>query len=369
MKGKRSELELKLLQMFMVGVPGTEIDSQVTSFLESYQPGGILYFAENYESPALMAEYSGEMQNCLKENRNLPLFIAVDQEGGKVQRLGKPFIHFPEAAKIGSLDSPKLAFDIAEVMSKELSAVGINLDFWPLCDINTRPSNPVIGKRAFGDDEELVSRISSAIVRGFVRNGMVACVKHFPGHGDTTVDSHKILPKSSVDWADLEKREIKPFLKAMRAKTDMFMTAHILNDKIDDVYPASISYTTITKLLRGEMRFNRIVISDDMQMDAISNNFNEDDVVALAINAGSDMLIYRDMERGQRAMDVALRFLEEGRISAEQVNESYSRIEEVKKRVLAKRPAPDIEALGSIIGCDDHLAVLSEIGDRLAEIN
>jgi beta-N-acetylhexosaminidase len=360
----RPELEWKLAQMFIVGTPGVELGDSSREFLSEYQPGGVIYFAQNYERPALLAEMSQEIQKTRDPKRNLPLFLSVDHEGGKVQRFKKPFVHFPEPAALGDIGSPKLAFLVAEVMAKELAAVGVNLDFHPLCDVHTRPSNPVIGRRSFGSDDELVSKMASAMVRGFVANGVISCVKHFPGHGDTTVDSHYDLPKVDVPWEELQKRELKPFVRAIRSRVDMIMTAHILNKALDPVYPATLSYGTITNRLRKELRFNRLVITDDMQMDAVAKHFGEEDMIALAINAGCDLLLYRHEEKGRKAMDTAFRFLKEGRISAETVEASYARIKEVKERMLVPYKEVDIEKVGALIGCEAHQEVLRMVLEK-----
>ena len=359
----RSELELKLSQMFIVGVPGVELADSSREFLREYQPGGVIYFAQNYESPALVNELSENIQETRDESRNLPLFISVDHEGGKVQRFRKPFTHFPEPVEIGDIGSPKLAFLVAEVMARELKAVGVNVDFHPLCDIHTRANNPVIGRRAFGMDDETVSRMASAMVRGFVANGVIACAKHFPGHGDTTVDSHFELPKVDVPWDKLLEREIKPFMRVIRSRVDMIMTAHILNRSLDPKYPATLSATTIQDRLRKELRYQRLVITDDMQMDAVVKNFGEEEMVALAINAGCDLLLYRHEDRGRRAMEAAFKFLAEGRITAETVEAAFARIKEVKQRVLHPYKPPPIEELG-IIGCEEHQEIFRMVAQK-----
>jgi beta-N-acetylhexosaminidase len=359
---KRSELEYKLSQMFLVGVPGTELSAASRDFLEEYQPGGIIYFAHNYETPALVAEMSDAIQNTRDRQRNLPLFISVDHEGGKVQRFRKQFTHFPEPVEIGEIGSPKLAFMVAEVMAKELKAVGVNLDYHPLCDIHTRASNPVIGRRAFGMDDELVSKMASAMVRGFMANGVISCAKHFPGHGDTTVDSHYDLPKVNEPWEDLMKRELKPFIRAIKSRVDMIMTAHILNSALDPIYPATLSLTTLNRL-RKDLRYDRLIITDDMQMDAVAKHFGEEDMIALAINAGCDIILYRHEEKGRKAMDTAFKFLREGRISAENVEASYARIKEVKNRMLLPYSVPDMSKL-SVIGCEAHQEVLRMVQEK-----
>ncbi len=360
---KRSEIEKKLAQMFIMGVPGTELSPASAEFLRDYQPGGIVYFSQNYETPALVAEMSETIQATRDLERNLPLFVSVDHEGGKVQRFRKPFTHFPEPVEIGEIGSPKLAFLVAEVMAKELRTVGVNVDYHPLCDIHTRPSNPVIGRRAFGMDDELVSRMASAMVRGFVANRVIACAKHFPGHGDTTVDSHFELPQVDVPWEKLLQRELKPFVRAIKSRVDMIMTAHILNSSLDANYPATLSYGTLTNGLRKELRYNRLILSDDMQMDAVAKHFGEEDMIALAINAGCDILLYRHEDKGRKAMDTAFRFLEEGRITAEQVEASYARIKEVKERMLLPYHPPVMEDLKNI-GCEAHQEVFRMVVEK-----
>ena len=361
---KRSEIERKLAQMFMVGFEGVVLSPGTKEFFQEYEPGGVIYFSKNYESPALLWELSESIQNTRPSDNPLPYIISVDHEGGKVQRFRKPFIHFPEPMVLGEIDSPRLAFDVANVMARELRVVGVNLDFHPLCDIHTRPSNPVIGRRAFGMDPEMVSKMASAMVRGFVANRMISCVKHYPGHGDTTVDSHLELPKMDVSWEKLKEREVIPFQRTIKSRVDMIMTAHILNKALDPVYPATLSYATLTEGLRNELRFNRLIITDDMQMDAVAKYYGEEEMVALAINAGADILLYRDEDRGRRAMDTAFRFLAEGKITAAQIEAAYARIREVKERVLLPYDAGKIEEISKVIGCEEHQKVLNEVLER-----
>ncbi len=355
---KRSDLEKKLGQMFMTGVPGTEIGPEVREFLSDYRPGGVLYFAHNYDAPALLWEYSEAIQGLT--DPGCPAIIAVDHEGGKVQRFLRPFTHFPEPAVFGDIDSPKLAFEAAGVMARELRAVGVNLDFHPLCDIHTRPSNPVIGRRAFGTTEEIVGKMASAMVRGFVAEGMISCVKHFPGHGDTTVDSHLELPKSEESWDQLLDRELKPFVKCIKSRVDMIMTAHMLNRALDPKYPVTLSREILTNRLRGELRYQRLIITDDMQMDAVAKYWGEEEMILLAIEAGADILLYRDMDAGRRAMDTAFKFLAQGKIKPEWVEASYSRIMEVKARVLVPQKPALIEGV-KLIGCPEHREILDQV--------
>ena len=265
---------------------------------------------------------------------------------------------------LGEINSPKLAFMVAEVMAKELSAVGVNLDFHPLCDIHTRPSNPVIGRRAFSADDEVVSRMVSAMVRGFIAGKVIPCVKHFPGHGDTTVDSHVDLPKVNIPWEQLLQRELKPFSRAIRSRVDMIMTAHILNAAVDPLYPATLSYGTVTTGLRKDLRYSKLVITDDMTMSAVAKNFSEEDRIALAINAGCDILLYKSEEKGRAAMDIAFRHLASGRITPEQVETSFARIREVKERNLLPYQAPVMEDISRIVGSEAHQEILGMVVEK-----
>jgi beta-N-acetylhexosaminidase len=362
---KRVGIEAKLAQMFFLGTPSPDLSKSSKQFLTDYQPGGVILFAHNYEAPALLAELCDTIQETRETARwNLPLFLGADNEGGRVQRFGKPFTHFPEPAQLGEINSPKLAFLVAEVMAKELRAVGVNLNFHPLCDIHSRPANPVIGRRAFSSDDEVVSKMASAMVRGFIAQKVIPCVKHFPGHGDTVVDSHVDLPKLNVAWEDLMKRELKPFARVIRSRVDMIMTAHILNAALDPIYPATLSYGTVTNGLRKELRYSKLVITDDLTMDAVAASFSEEDRIALAINAGCDLLLYKSEEKGRAAMDFAFRLLASGRISPDQIEASFARIREVKERNLLPYQFPPVEEISRIVGCAAHQEVLRMVVEK-----
>jgi beta-N-acetylhexosaminidase len=189
------EAKKRLGELFIVGFAGLELSDDTAAFLSQAGIGGVILFAHNYESPAQVAELINRVQQCRAQ---LPLWIGVDQEGGRVQRFKKPFTLIPSAEKVAACGSPKLAFELGEMIGKELKAVGVNLNFCPVADINTNPKNPVIGARAYGSDEEQVSKYVTALVRGMLVSKVQPCVKHFPGHGDTSTDSHFALPRVST---------------------------------------------------------------------------------------------------------------------------------------------------------------------------
>lgn len=191
-------------QLLITGFKGLELSDETSSFISQANIGGVILFAHNFESPAQVAELSNQIQEGRKDG--LPLFISVDHEGAKVQRFKKGFTKIPEAGLIGAANSPKLTFEIAEMMARELKAVGMNVNFNPVADINTNPKNPVIGSRSFGEDEDVVSKMATAMVRGHLTQGILPVIKHFPGHGDTSTDSHFALPKVETTLETLRDR-------------------------------------------------------------------------------------------------------------------------------------------------------------------
>ncbi len=346
-------------QLFIIGFRGLELSDDTAAFLSQAGIGGVILFSNNYESPGQVAELINQVQ----ENRtDLPFWIGVDHEGGRVQRFKKPFTRIPEAAAIGAKNSPKLAFDIAAVMAKELKAIGVNVNFCPVVDIATNPKNPVIGNRSYGSTEDVVSKISSAIMRGHVTHGVQPCVKHFPGHGDTTVDSHLGLPKIDIPLEVLMEREFRPFTKAFRSHCAMVMTAHILNPKIDPEKPATLSSITLREILRKQLRYSRVIISDDMEMKAIADNFSSEDAPKMAVEAGCDILIYRTEEAARHAYEVLLNRLETGKLSPEIVLEAAQRVTQLKREVLPGLYKPvAIAELAQKIGTPEHEAVIMKL--------
>ncbi len=348
----------QLGELFIMGFSGLELSDETSAFISQAGIGGVILFSANYENPAQVAELNNQIQECRRE---LPLWISVDHEGGKVQRFKKPFTKIPEASVIAATGSPKVAFDISELIAKELKAVGINLNFCPVADINTNPKNPIIGNRAFGTTEDEVSKMVTAIVRGHLTNGVQACVKHFPGHGDTTVDSHLALPKVNTPIETLRDREFRPFSKAFKSRCSMVMTAHILFPHLDPKYPATLSPTILKTFLRDELRYNRIVISDDLEMSAITDNFGAEEAPKLALEAGCDLLIYRSEAAARHAYISLKKALEEGRLNPEIVLTAAERSRTLKREVLMPYEAVRIAELGNKIGTPENAAVIQKI--------
>ncbi len=316
-------------ELFIMGFSGKELGDDTAAFISQARIGGVILFSANYESPRQVTS----LINQIQESRygQLPLWITVDHEGGKVQRFKEGFTRLPEADVIAKKDSPKLLFELSEKVATELSAVGVNVNFAPVADINSNPKNPVIGTRAYGEDEDTVSKMVSAFVRGHLTGGVQPCVKHFPGHGDTTVDSHFALPKVEDSLESLRARELRPFSKAFKSGCRWVMTAHLMNPNLDPELPATLSSAILEDLLRDEMRYTGLIVSDDLEMKAITEHYGVDEAPRLAIEAGCDLLIYRSEAATRHAYAALVKALEEGRLMPERVLESAERSRELKK--------------------------------------
>ena len=343
---------------FIIGFEGKTLSDDTAAFLSQAKIGGVILFAHNYESPEQLAKLSNQVQEC---RTDLPLWVSVDQEGGRVQRFKDGFTLLPSAKALAEEGSPKTIYEVSEVCAKELCAVGINLNFAPVADINTNPANPVIGDRAFGSDEATVSKLASGVIRGHLTSGVQACAKHFPGHGETSVDSHLELPRVDTKIDVLKNREFRPFLKCFKSRCAMVMSAHILNPNIDPDYPATLSRKTLTDLLRGELRYSRIIISDDMEMEAITKNYGAEEAPLLALKAGCDMLIYRSESAGRHAYKSIVNALEEEKISPSQLIESAHRSTTLKEEFLLPYEPTNIGNVKSVVGIPEHLAIVEKI--------
>ncbi len=351
-------------QMIMTGVSGTALTPEESSFLENENIGGVILFSNNYDNPAQLAELVNSIQQNRKE---YPLFIAVDNEGGRVFRFKKHFTQFPPMYHVGLTDSPKLCFHIAKIMADELLACGINVNFAPVCDIWTNPNNKVIGDRAFGKDEDTVSKFVSSIIRGLQTNGILSCAKHFPGHGSTTKDSHFDLPIVKRTIEELRDLEFKPFVKAVKARTEFVMMAHLIVDAIDSELPTSLSPKAY-KMLREELKFNRLIITDDMEMKAITDNYSAEEAAVLAIEAGADIIEYRSMDLAMQALEGIKEAKKTKRIKNERFNESIARIGEVKKEYLSEYNPVYIPDITKKINTGASQSLINEIQERIDQV-
>ncbi|MDP3092752.1 MAG: beta-N-acetylhexosaminidase [Nitrospira sp.] len=358
----------KIGQLFMVGFEGTSVTPDLAAFIKEYKPGGVILFSRNLESIEQIVELTNALQACSPHS---PLLISIDQEGGRVSRLPKTFTIFPPCEVLGRCNSSELAYAAAATIAKELRAVGINMNMSPVLDVNSNPANPVIGDRAFGSTPGPVCELGLATVGGLQDNRVVACGKHFPGHGDTSVDSHKELPVVAASKERLEQIEFPPFRHATAHGVATLMTAHVLYRALDDQKPATLSPAIITEFLRGELKYDGVVLTDDLEMHAIIDHYGIEEATVRAIQAGCDMpLICKDRNREIAAITALDSAVADGSISAERLEQSLARIARLKQRFLVPYKPVVISDAKLIVGCRSHHVLLRSIHqarERLAK--
>ncbi len=357
-------------QLFMIGFTGTSVSSELASFIKEYKPGGVIVFSRNLESPAQIIELTTALQACSPHS---PLLISIDQEGGRVSRLPKGFTIFPACEVLGRCNSAELAYAVAATTAAELKAVGINMNMSPVLDVNSNPDNPVIGDRAFGSDPETVSELGGATIAGLQDNRIVACGKHFPGHGDTAVDSHKELPVVNATMERLREIELPAFRHAVRQGVAAMMTAHVLYPALDAYLPATLSEAIVTGLLRNEVGYDGLVLTDDLEMHAIVDHYGVDDAAVRAFAAGCDMLlICKDANREAAAIAAVEHAVTTGQIPRHRLERSLTRIAAVKRQYVIPYKPPSRSGAGLVVGCRTHQALLTSIlhaRDRLEKVS
>jgi beta-N-acetylhexosaminidase len=328
--------------------------------------GGVTLFRRlgNIETPEQVAGLAFDARRLGAE---WPAWIGIDQEGGRVTRLKSPFTEWPPMAMLGRSDDVKLAARFAKALARELSAVGISLDYAPVLDIHTNPKNPVIGDRALGEKPETVARLGRVIIDELQRGGIAACGKHFPGHGDTAADSHEELPIVEHPPDRLRAVEFVPFKAAIEAGVAFIMTAHVRVTSIDDERPATLSRKIVYDLLRDELGFRGVIVSDDLEMKAISNTYSPGDAAVAAIGAGCDALLMcgkgsvADVGLQVEVLEALIRAVESERLPAKRVEDALARNKAAKERFSREWRPPSAEQLKRVIGCEEHQIVSHEM--------
>src|SRR5689334_18709471 len=343
----------------MVGFLGTSVTPDLAAFLNEYKPGGVILFSRNLESIEQIVQLTNDLQQCSPKS---PLLIAIDQEGGRVSRLPKGFTIFPPCELIGRCHSGELAYAAGATIAKELRAVGINMNMAPVLDVNSNPDNPVIGDRAFGSSPDRVIEMGLVTAAALHDYHVVACGKHFPGHGDTNADSHKELPVVEASRERLEAVEFPPFRRAAAAGVATLMTAHVLYKALDDQLPATLSPDIITHLLREQMHYDGVVLTDDLEMHAIVDHYGPGDAAVRAVLAGCDMLlICKERDREIAAFEAVEKAVTSGAIDTARLDLSVARILRVKQRYLFPYRSAVISEAKLIAGCRTHQALLESI--------
>lgn len=362
-------LEQKIGTMLMLGWEGdnptedTTVCARNREIVEDLCAGGIILMGRNIRHDDLTVTVNtiNELQTLARE----PLLVNVDQEGGMVARFQDGVTVMPSAMTLGATRRPDLAYKACRACAEELIALGINYNFAPCVDVNNNPDNPIIGTRSYGESPDLVAEFGAQAVRGFQDAGLIACAKHFPGHGDTAVDSHLALPSVPYPRERLEAIELKPFRAAIAAGVSSIMTTHIMFPALDPDLPSTLSPKIINGLLRGEMGYDGVIVTDSMEMKGIAANWSVPEASVLAIEAGVDLiLIPHTLETMRESREAILKAVRDGRISEERIDESVERITAMKRRYdLGRRRFADPNALGQFLRTPEHLAIQREIAE------
>jgi len=352
-------LQEQIGQLFMLGFDGTTVSPEWADLQSRHKPGGMILFARNLEDPAQIIELTNGLQT---RSPHSSLLIAIDQEGGRVSRLPKGFTIFPPCGVIGACHSEELAYAAASVTAAELRAVGVNMNMAPVLDVHSNPDNPIIGDRAYGSEPDIVAELGLAAVRGFQGKGVVACGKHFPGHGDTSADSHKELPVVKASAEVLFERELPPFRHTIANGLASIMTAHVVYPALDAQRPATLSPAILTDLLREQLGFDGVIVTDDLEMHAISDHHGIGDAAVQAFLAGADMLlICKDRDRAVTAMDAVRKAVENGTIARDRLEASLRRIMQLKRKFLRSHLPADPSIAQLVVGCRTHHVLLETI--------
>lgn len=341
----------------MLGFEGSSLPDELAEYLAGGLAGVVIY-KRNFSTAGQLLE----LTRAIRKAAGRPVLIGIDQEGGTRFALEEPFTRWPSAAELGGLGEAALVERVARAMAIELRAVGCNVDFAPMLDLHVNPDSPVTRDRSFGADPHLVAAMGVAFDRGLRSAGVLSCAKHFPGHGDATVDPHLDLPVFGGTMERLESTELVPFAAAVAAGAPLVMTAHILLPQIDPENPASLSRGMLDGVLRRRLRFDGVILADDLGMGAIAKRYGPGEASMRSLLAGTDVaMLCHDWAAVAPAIAAVRRAKEEGRFDDEEWRASLRRIERTCAQAEALEPAPPI----SMLGCPEFQELSAEIRARL----
>lgn len=355
----------KIGQLLFIGIQGPELLDHEAEFIVRNDIGGVILFSRNIQNPKQVFDLNASIQKLSKKTKSqAPIFIGVDNEGGRVARLKEGFTKWPAPSALGKIGSTSLAFKYAQSMGEELLAVGFNVNFAPCVDVLTNPQNQVIGDRALHTDAEEVAKLASALVRGYIKSGIIPCAKHFPGHGNTLLDSHEDLPKEQTDLATLADRELVPFKKVFRSRLEMVMTSHILFEQIDKDWPVTLSKTFLNTILKGNYRYRGLIITDDLDMKALTKNYSAEEIPVRAIMAGADVLLYcNEFDKPPLALEALQKALKDGQISGQRIDESFQKIISLKKKSLSPLKSLTWAEAEAMLNLAEHQALADAVAE------
>ncbi len=351
-------LEEQIGQLLMVGFWGSTPSQEIIDLIQRYQVGNIILFSRNIRDACQVLELTQSLQMIAKEaGHRFPLFIAIDQENGIVQRLGETATIFPGNMALGAIGSEEIAYKVALATGRELKALGINMNLAPVVDVNNNPANPVIGVRSFGEDPQQVARLGAAIVKGYHTAGIVSCLKHFPGHGDTAVDSHLALPMIPYALQRLEALELLPFRSGIEARAESVMIAHVSFPALTqhDMLPATLSPAIVQALLREKLGFTGLILSDCLEMKAISETFGTQLGAVMALQAGIDLVLVSHHYVQQRgSIEAVQQAVQAHKLPPQTVQQAAQRVLRLKARALSWNDILGSTTFPAYIGCEAH---------------
>lgn len=346
-----TEIERLAAGLFVVGFPGTTPDDEVKRLIDA-GVGGVILFKRNVGTP----EQTLQLVTSLKQHAGRLLLAAVDQEGGRVARLrGAPFTSLPPMRELGRTRDAALLERVGRLLAYETRACGFDWDFAPVLDVDTNPANPVIGDRSLHQDPAEVARLGVALARGLEAGGVASCGKHFPGHGDTSKDSHLDLPSLPHGFERLDAVELVPFAAYAKAGLASVMTAHVIFEALDAAVPATMSRKVMTGLLRERLGFQGVIVSDDLEMKAVADHFPIERAVVEGLDAGVDcFLVCHQAAVQRRAIDAVVSAIRSGRVSEAQLRAAHGRV-----AAMTRRFARGAEHQAPRLGSPEHLALAS----------
>ena len=335
-----SDLARTAARTLCVGFEGAEASPQTLGALAALRPAGVILFARNIVSVEACATLVARLRAACEDG--LPLLVAVDQEGGRVARLRRGAVELPSAMALAACDDEDLCERVGLALARDVRRAGATVDFAPVLDVASDPRNTVIGTRAFGDDPKHVAHLGSALARGLERGGVVAVAKHFPGHGATAVDSHHALPVVTAGAAQLRSRDLAPFAYAVEHGIRAIMTAHVAVPALDpDGCPATLSHRLLTDVLRGELAFGGVCVTDCLEMGAIASTIGSERAAVEALRAGADLLIVsHSLTLAARIAQAIADAVHEGSLSLARLEEAAARVEALARWTAMPCPLP-----------------------------
>jgi beta-N-acetylhexosaminidase len=347
----------------IVGFEGKTLSHELKELIREIQPAGLILFDRNFESPAHLAAFARELKSWRPKD---PLLLCIDQEGGRVARIKEPATRWPAMRTLGQIDDASLAHRVGVAIGREVRAVNVDVDLAPALDVDTNPANPVIGERAFSADPQVVARLGTALLQGLHSGGVGSCGKHFPGHGDTDLDSHLALPHVGHDPARLRKIEWAPFRAAIAGGADAIMTAHIVTECLDSTRPATLA-EAVLRPLRDEMGFSGVIVSDDVEMKAVAEHFTPAQIAEYGLNAGIDVFLACRREEVSLALyRGVVQCIEQATVRIETLLRAEDRVVTWRHQHYAEAACSD--RVSSVLGCAEHQALVAEISARAAQL-